>query len=220
MTVDFMGFSVNSNIPALKAANSVSRTSAVLEKTLVKISTGLRINNAAEDAAGLSVATTLETVARSNRQAMRNANDGTSILQTAESTAQTITDNVQRARELFVQAASETLDDDERAYLKDEYEHILAEIDRSAFHMEFNGVGLNGNDFIVQIGAQNDPDHQLTIAIDSMLVADIGMPDSTAMATSELARAQLQDVDGIDAALDSILAIRSNIGAAINRMEI
>ena len=87
--------------------------------------------------------------------------------------AYAVTEDVQRARELFVQAASETLDDDERAYLSDEYQQILEEIDRAAIHMEFNGVGLNGNDFIVQIGAQNDPDHQLIIAIDSMLVGGI-----------------------------------------------
>ena len=84
--------------------------------------------------------------------------------------------------------------------------------------MEFNGAPLNDSQFVVQIGAQNDPDHQLTITIQSMLASDLGMPDISEMLNSSAAQAALQDVDGIDAALDSILSLRSTLGAAINRM--
>ena len=215
-----MGFSVNSNIAALRAQSQVGRTSASLERNLGRISSGKRITSAADDAAALSVATTLNTIVRSNRQAMRNANDGTSILQTAESTAQEITDLVQRSRELFVQSASETLDDDERAYIEDEYAQIRDEIDRAAEEMIFNGLSLNDSAFVVQIGAQNDPDHQLTITIDAMKSDDIGMPDPSELLDSATAQAALQDVDGIDAALDEILSIRSIFGSAINRMAV
>ena len=215
-----MGFTILSNITSMKAQNDLSHTNRDRSRTLNKVSSGLRITRTADDVAGASVACTLETVARSNRQAMRNANDGTSILQTAESTAQSVTDMVQRSRELFVQSASETLDDDERAYIADEYTQILGEIDRAAAHMEFNGAPLNDAVFVVQIGAQNDPDHQISITIDSMLAADLGMPPASFLLDSSLAQATLQDVDGIDAALDDILSVRSTLGAAINRMAI
>jgi flagellin len=215
-----MGFSVNSNIAALRAQGRVGRTNASLEKNLGRISSGKRITSAADDAAAQSVATILNTIVRSSRQAMRNANDGTSILQTAESTSQEITELVQRSRELFVQSASETLDDDERAYLADEYSQIRDEIDRAAEEMIFNGLSLNDSVFVVQIGAQNDPDHQLTITIDAMKSDDIGMPAVTELEDSTTAQAALQDVDGIDAALDEILSIRSILGSAINRMAV
>jgi flagellin len=215
-----MGFSVNSNIAALRAQSQVGRTNSSLEKNLGRISSGKRITSAADDAAAQSVATILNTIVRSNRQAMRNANDGTSILQTAESTAQEITELVQRSRELFVQSASETLDDDERAYIEDEYAQIRDEIDRAAEEMIFNGLSLNDSAFIVQIGAQNDPDHQLTITVDAMKADDIGMPDPSELLDSSTAQAALQDVDGIDAALDEILSIRSILGSAINRMAV
>jgi flagellin len=215
-----MPFSVNTNISALRAQNQISQTNHRLERNLTRISSGKRIVSASDDAAGQSVASTLHTVARSNRQAMRNANDGTSILQTAESTANEITEMVQRSRELFVQSASETLDDDERAFLSDEYSQLRSEIDRAAEEMTFNGLSLNGTTFVVQIGAQNDADHQLTINVDTMKSDDLGMPAVTEIEDADTAQAALQDVDGIDTALDEILSIRSILGSAINRMAV
>ena len=110
-----MGMTVRTNVASMMASGRLGRTNKGLSESLAKISSGMRINKAADDAAGLGVALNLETQVLSTRQAMRNTNDGISIIQTAESATNEVVDILQRMRELAVQSSSETLDDDERA---------------------------------------------------------------------------------------------------------
>ena len=137
-----MGMTVRTNVASMMASGRLGRTNKGLSESLAKISSGMRINKAADDAAGLGVATNLETQVLSTRQAMRNTNDGISIIQTAESATNEVVDILQRMRELAIQSASETLDDDERAYIQDEFEELQDEIQRIASSTQFNGVSL------------------------------------------------------------------------------
>merc|ERR1712100_709415 len=114
------------------AAGNLAATNKSLGNTLGRISSGLRVNSAADDAAGLGVATNLETDAKSTNQAMRNANDGISIIQTAESASSEVVDILQRMRELAVQSSSETLADSERSFISDEFNQLRSEVGRIA----------------------------------------------------------------------------------------
>ena len=153
-----MAMTVRTNIAAMKASGQLNTTTKRLTTSLERISSGLRINKAADDAAGLGVATNLETTAMSQQQGIRNANDGISIIQTAESATNEVTDILQRMRELAIQSASETLDNDERLYIDDEFTELQAEMQRIAQSTQFNGVSLTDNSnttLDVQVGVAN-----------------------------------------------------------------
>jgi flagellin len=137
-----MAMSVRTNVASLMAAGNLASTNKSLSNVLGRISSGLRVNSAADDAAGLGVATNLETDAKSTTQAMRNANDGISMIQTAESASNEVVDILQRMRELAVQSSSATLDDDERSYISDEFDELSDEVARIANVTEFNGIEL------------------------------------------------------------------------------
>ena len=151
-----MGFRINTNVAAIKGMHSLVRTNAGLSNNYNRLSTGLRINKAADDSAGLGVSESLRSEIRGMKQAQRNANDGISIIQTAEGTLNEIQNNLQRLRELAVQAASETLASTERAYIETEADQLADEIDRLANNAEFNGINLlgdaNTSTIAVQVG--------------------------------------------------------------------
>ena len=153
-----MALTVRTNLSAMNAANSLSNTQNSLSNTLGRISSGMRINSAADDAAGLGVATQLTTQADSMEQAMRNANDGISIIQTAEGATGEVTNILNRMRELAVQSSSETLADGERVYINEEFDQLNQEIGRIAEVTEFNGVQLSNStttSIQVQVGIED-----------------------------------------------------------------
>ncbi len=121
---------VNTNVQSLEALRKLNETQQALSATFERISAGLRINKAADDAAGLGVAENLDAESRSLRQGMRNTNDGISVIQTAESASNEVANIIKRMRELAVQSSSETLAADERAYVQDEFEQLSAEVER------------------------------------------------------------------------------------------
>lgn len=213
-----MGMSVRTNISAMMAAGKLSRTNKGLGSSLEKISSGLRINRAADDAAGLGVATSLETAVIGTQQAMRNTNDGISIIQTAESATNEVTDMLQRMRELAVQSSSETLADEERSYIQDEYLQLRSEVARIASVSEFNGISLtNGTttQLSVQVGIQNNSDSRITIQLVDLTTTGLGLG---AMDLSTVSGAQ-QALDTIDTALSSVNSARSTLGAVQNRLD-
>ena len=116
-----MAMVVNTNTTAMNALGNLNRTNRGLNETFSNISSGLRINNAGDDAAGLAVAENLEAEEMSLRQAQRNTNDGISVIQTAEGATDEVADILKRMRELAVQSSSETLHNDERSYIQDEF---------------------------------------------------------------------------------------------------
>ena len=215
-----MSMTVRTNVASLMAQGSLGRTNKNLANSLSRISSGMRINKAADDAAGLGVATNLETSITSTRQAMRNTNDGISIIQTAESSANEVTDILQRMRELAVQSASETLDDDERSYIQDEFIQLSEEVERIAQVSEFNGVSLSNNtntQLDVQVGIQNASTSRISIDLGDLRATALGVA-STQLALSNVTSAQ-EALDTLDTALDSVNALRSGLGAVQNRLD-
>jgi len=214
-----MGLTVRTNIATLRASGQLNRTQEALGGTLERISSGLRINRAADDAAGLGVATALETAVRSSWQGIRNANDGISIVQTAESASNEVTDILQRMRELAVQSSSETLDNQERSYIEDEYDELRDEIDRIAANTEFNGVQLaDGSTTIldVQVGIENNTSSRVGIDLGDLTTTGLGLLASVTLSSVTGAQAAM---DTLDTALDSINEVRAQLGAVQNRIE-
>ncbi len=214
-----MALVINTNVASLNAQTKLGRTSRSLAETFGRISSGLRINKAADDAAGMAVAENLSAAYKSGRVAMRNINDGISVLQTAEGAINEVTNIVKRMRELAVQSASETLDNTERAYIQQEYEELSLEVDRIAQTTEFSGTPLGNGTLTqmdVQVGINNTANDRVTINLGDMRATVIGVDTATLdLSTSTGAQAAL---DAIDTAFDNVNGTRSGYGAVHNRL--
>lgn len=147
---------INTNVSSLQVQRNLSQTSSSLATSIERLSTGLRINSAKDDAAGLAISTRFTTQIQGQNQAIRNANDGISLAQTAEGALDEVTNNLQRIRELAVQSSNATNSGSDRAALQQEVGQLLSEINRVADSTTFNGVNLLDGSFtgaIFQIGA-------------------------------------------------------------------
>ncbi|MCL0050164.1 hypothetical protein M1M87_01995 [Thermodesulfovibrionales bacterium] len=165
-----MALVINTNIPSLMAQRNILENMTPLQQAMERLSSGLRVNNAADDAAGLAIATRMTAQISGMAQAIRNTNDGVSLVQTAEGSLVEITDNLQRIRVLAVQAASATVTDAERETMQVEVEQLIAEIGRVAGQSNFNAVNLLDGTFknkAFQVGANIGE----TITIDSIVNA-------------------------------------------------
>ncbi len=215
-----MALTVNSNVASLNAINNLNDTMRSLGGSYNRISSGLRIAQAADDAAGLGVAEGLEARSASGRVAMRNTNDGISLVQTAEGAMDSVGDIVSRMRELAVQSSSETLADDERAYIQDEFEQLSSEVDRIAASTSFNGTALTDGtttQLDVQVGIDNTADDRITITLSDLSASTLGI-DTGSVDLSSASGAQ-SAIDVLDTALDSVSGYRSELGAAQNRLD-
>jgi len=204
----------------MMAAGALGRTNSGLADSLGRVSSGLRITKAADDAAGLGVATNLGSIARSTSQAMRNANDGISIIQTAEGASDEVVDILQRMRELAVQSSSETLANDERSFISDEFSQLRSEISRIASVTEFNGLALaDGSDtqVEVQVGVENDSSSRIAIQLGDLRTGttglNLGSVDLGGVTSAQSA------IDTIDTALDTVNGFRSDLGSVQNRLD-
>jgi flagellin len=215
-----MSMTVRTNVASMQAAGQLGKTQLHLSRTLERISSGYRINRAADDAAGLGVATALETATISQQQGIRNANDGISIIQTAESATNEVTDILQRMRSLAVQSASETLANEERSYISDEFVQLQSEIARIAAVTEFNGVQLNNGSITsldVQVGINNNSQSRIAITLGDLTTSGLGVGQASINVLSVTgARTTL---DTIDTALTSVNRSRSLLGATQNRLD-
>ncbi len=213
-----MALTVNTNMASVDAVTQLNKSTRNLQRSFERVASGLRINKAADDAAGLGVAENLSTVFRSAHQAMRNTNDGISIVQTAEGVTNEVSNILKRMRELAIESASETLGSTERAYIQDEFLQLSAEIDRIANVTEFNGVQLsNGNNtqLSVQVGVNNTTNDRIQITLGDLRVTVLGVDTGTINLSSVAgARAALA---AFDTALDSVNSNRSKFGAVQNR---
>jgi flagellin len=215
-----MALTVNTNTASLNAINNLNQTQRALGGSYQRISSGLRIAKAADDAAGLAVAESLNAQSASGRVAMRNTNDGISVIQTAEGAMDSVGDIISRMRELAVQSSSETLADDERAYIQDEFEQLSSEIDRIASSTNFNGNSLTDGTTTaldVQVGVMNTANDRITITLNDLTASTLGV-DTAAVDLSSAAGAQAA-IDTFDTALDSVSSYRSELGAAQNRLD-
>jgi flagellin len=215
-----MALTVNTNLAAMRASNSLNQTQASLSHTLGKISSGLRVTKAADDAAGSAVASNLHTVARSGKQAIRNANDGISVIQTAESSTKEVLNILDRMRELAVQSASETLDNGERAYLDEEFHQLSDEVERIALSSEFNDLALadgTKTQLEVQVGVDASSNSRVTITLGNLTVSNLNV-DTTTIDLTNASTAQTS-ITTIDNAIDSVNSIRAGYGAVQNRID-
>jgi len=169
---------INTNLSAVAAQNSL-RTSALNQTTAMeRLSSGIRINSAKDDAAGLAISTRMTANIRGLSAAIRNANDGISLTQTAEGSLSSIGDNLQRIRELAVQSANTGNNDSDRAALNTEARQLISEIDRIANNSQFNGIKLLDGSFqnqSLQVGAGNDANDRIAISIGSAKVSALGI---------------------------------------------
>jgi flagellin len=215
-----MALTVNTNMASVDAINQLSSSTRKLSGSFERVASGLRINKAADDAAGLGVAENLSAASQSARQAMRNTNDGISLIQTAEGATGEVANILKRMRELAVQSSSDTLDVGERQYIEDEYTAMVGEVERISQVTEFNGVALtNGNSpaINVQVGINNTGNDRIAITMGDLRATVLGIDTgSVSLATVTGARSAIAI---FDTALDSVNSVRSGFGAAQNRLE-
>lgn len=226
-----MSIVVNNNIASLIAQRNLSNNSSSLVKSIERLSSGYRINRASDDAAGLSISENLRGQIRGNKQAINNIQDGINMLQIAESSLSVVNENIQRIRELAVQAANDTNSSVERGAILCEVNARLADIDRIAKATKFNNISLlDGSQTVtLQIGASADlSTNSITIG-NSVLaratVSCIGISASVNGLTLNATGANWSSngirlyMNVLDAALSDITTRRSNLGAYQNRLE-
>ena len=215
-----MGLRINTNVPSISARRALERTNRGLNNNFRKLASGLRITRAGDDAAGLAISENLRGDIRSFRQAKRNANDGISLIQTGEGSLGEISNILIRLRELAIQAASDTIGDQERNYSNIEFQQLKEEIDRIAKGTEFNGVKiLDGTQeqLEFQIGINNEPELDRLVFDPSLTNATIhalGIEDET-IASKKNAQNVIPSVDD---ALVQLNKMRANLGALQSRL--
>jgi len=214
-----MALIVNHNIASINAQRNLGVSSSQLEGSVARLSSGLRITRAADDAAGLGISETLRAQIRSINQAVRNSNDGISLLQIADGGAEGIGNLLGRLRELAEQSASGILGSNERSFLDQEFVALRSEIDRISSVTEFNGVKLlsgSGNDSLsIQIGFRSSANDTLTLALKDLDTSTLSL-SSVNVSTSGNA---LSALSNIDSAISAVASARANIGSLQNRID-
>lgn len=213
-----MALRVNTNVTSQMSLVNLNRNNRALSKTFARISSGLRINSAADDAAGLAMAEQFDAEKRSGMQALRNTNDGISAIQIAEGATNEISEILKRMRELAVQGSSELLVAPERNFLTDEYNELSSEIDRIVNVTEFNGVALvDGSDtsIDVQVGVGSTANDLISITTADMDATALGV-NALAFGTAANSRTA---IGTIDTALGTVNSVRAGFGAVQNRLE-
>jgi flagellin len=216
-----MGFRINTNVTALSAQRALNQNTKAVESNLSKMSSGSRITKASDDAAGLAISEKLKAQVRSVDQANRNANDGVSMIQTAEGGLNEISSMLTRLRELAIQASSDTVGDTERGFTNMEYQNLKLEIERISQVTEFNGTALlngKGDKLDFQIGIYNDQ-FQDRIQYDSgkinSTMTSLGI-DELDVSKKDGAQSSLSTVDK---AIERVSEQRSSLGAIQNRLQ-
>lgn len=236
-----MALTVNTNLSALQAYQNLSRTSASMANSMGKLSSGLRINTAADDAAGLTISEGLRAQVNGYGVAARNAQDGINLIQTADGALGEVHSILQRMRDLAVQGANDSNNDDSRAAIKAEADQLGAELSRIAESTNFNKINLfqaggadvaNGQGpatLSFQVGAADDSASQITVntvdlgtALTKVVTLTAGTPltktdGAAGFDVTDATKAQTT-IGNIDAAIAEISKGRSELGAAQNRM--
>ena len=213
-----MALSVNTNVMSLTAQRNLSSTQTGLATSMERLSSGLRVNSAKDDAAGLAIAARMDTQVRGMNVAIRNAGDGISLAQTAEGGLNEITNMLQRMRELAVQGANVTNGADDVANLNAEFTELAAEITRQIGATQFNGVAVIGGGAgaqVFQVGANAG---QTVTVTTSNLGADADITAVTAATMTDNATASTA-IGLVDAALTVVTTDRATYGAAQNRFQ-
>jgi flagellin len=225
---------INHNITAMITSGSLNHNNMNLQKSLERLSTGLRINKASDDVAGLSVSEKIRTQVRGTAAASRNADDGIALLNIAEGASNETTALLQRMRELAIQADNDTFSTVERGYLDQEFQSLMQEIQRIALSTQYNGMTLmdgeatsfgttGGANSILHIGANFNGGNvlgtidTLPIHIGAMTLGALGLSQTGSSISSR--GAAFAAISAVDMALRSVSTVRSNLGAIVNRLD-
>ncbi len=220
---------INHNVSAMIGQGALHTQQGSLAKSLEKLSTGLRINRASDDAAGLSVSESLRSRVRGMERAKSNAEDGIALLQISEGATGEINNILQRLRELAIQSATDTMTTTERSYIDKEFGQLMNEVTRISNSASYNGMTLldgqagsfgvsGGAASVLHIGAGSSASvDRISITITAMTLGALGMSaTTTAVSTSGSA---LSALSIIDTAIKSVNTMRSDMGAYVNRLE-
>ncbi|TLS17602.1 flagellin [Azospira sp. APE16] len=223
-----MALIVNTNIASLNAQRNLSTSNSALATSLQRLSSGLRVNSAKDDAAGMAVAESITSGIRGNNQAIRNANDGISVGQTAEGALGQIANNLQRIREISVQAANGSISNSNRSQLQKEVDQLTQEISRIVQTTEFNGTKLLSGAATItfQIGSSGTTDNQVSISTTNLAQAGSAGLNSFSGGLTATGTINVTTSAGASAALSKldydiaqIANLRSTYGAVQNRFE-
>ncbi len=214
---------VNTNVSSLTAQRHLSRNTNALSKSIERLASGFRINRAGDDAAGLQVSENLRSQVRGSKKALDNVQDGINVMSIADGALSVITENLQRMRELTVQAANDTYDANQRIAIKQEMDARSADITRINNATEFNGVAMfTIPTFVLQIGANDNP---LNDTLDVGATGGFNAVDSVALGVDAGATNVTDNLNSLttlgllDTAIVTINAQRASIGAVVNQLE-
>ena len=213
-----MALSINQNITAVNAYRNLSNTQNDQSKALEKLSSGFRINRAADDAAGLAISEALRSQVGGYKVAARNAQDGISVVQTAEGALTEVHAILQRVRDLTVQGANDSNNGKARTNIETEIASLGKELDRITASTNFNGTKLlNGttDELNFQVGAEGDTDSTITVTLDDVATTVSGIK---ALKITDNATAQTS-IEAVDTAIESVSTTRAGLGAMQNRLE-
>ena len=210
---------INTNVKSMVAQNAMTVNNRALSKTMEQLSTGKRINAASDDAAGLAIANRMTAQIKALDQSVRNANDGISMLQTAEGATKEITTMLQRMRELSVQAANDSYSAGDRTAIAGEMTQLTSEITRVASNTQWNGMSiLSGgtaySTMTFQVGTEGDATSAITVGFTAM---SAGALTISALSVSTSVQAQAS-IELLDTAITAVDTFRSGLGARINRL--
>ena len=216
---------VNTNSGSLTAQRNLSSSHRAMQKSIARLSSGIRVSSAADNAAGMAIAENMRAQQGGFKQGMKNANDGVAVLQTAESGYQSISDLLVRMRELAVQSANDSVSDTERGYLDTEFQDLISEIDRISNVVEYNGVslldgtagslGTTTGTMTFQVGTRNTANDRVQITLTTQSASALGVLGDT---VSGLASAQAS-IASIDLALEALSTDRAELGSTINNLQ-
>lgn len=211
---------VNTNIASLNAQRNLSKSQTALNQAMSRLSSGLRINSAADDAAGLAISEGMKAQVNSMNQDIRNANDGVSLVQTAEGALNEVSNILNRMRVLTTQASTGTVAQSQRSYIKGEFSQLGAEITRIASATNFNGIKLTGSaaaSVNIQVGTGNNAFDTIGVKLTAMDASTIGIHVSQ-FGTGSAGSAQGM-LAAIDTAISKVSAQRAVLGATQNRLQ-
>ncbi len=211
-----MSLAINTNIASENAVRLLDRSSRDMATSMERLTSGLRINNTADDAAGKAVATAMTSQIRGTDMAIANSNIGISLIQTVDGASEEVVNMLHRMRELAVQSANGTYSTTQRAQMNVEVEALRNEITRISETTEFNGTTLmdTGSDVIIQAGWEAGTNNTITIPLASMKAADLAVTGNVKAVSAAT------DLMGkVDAALDTMATARAGFGAVQNRLE-
>jgi flagellin len=214
-----MALVINTNVASLNAQRNLNSTQLQLSKSMERLSSGLRINRAGDDAAGLAISQNMQANIRSMNQAVRNANDGISLVQTAEGALNESSNILLRMRELATQAANGVLSTSQRDNIQVEFKNLQEEIDRISAVTDFNGTKLLNGDLsagtTLQIGTGTSANDTISVTVGKADTATLSVT-SNFVSTQGAAQSALT---AIDLAIQSVSTARGNLGAVQNRLQ-